>query len=83
MTIILILLTSRPTMQETEKDQEGGQSEAPVSDSIPVTPGTSAQSAVVQAVIDNEELDHKESDSGLCHHNRVVIRLCATEISVI
>lgn len=65
-------------MQETEKDQEGDPSEALVSDSIPVTPGTSAQSAVVPAVID-QELDHKETNSGLYHHHRVDIRLCATE----
>lgn len=45
----------------------------------PVRPGTSAQSAVVPAVFDNEELDHKETDSGLCHHIRVARKLCATE----
>ena len=50
---------------------------APVSDSVPVRPGTSAESAVVPAVID-EDLDHKETDNGLCHHNRVAVRLCVT-----
>lgn len=71
-------------MQESEREQEGGRSEenyretAPVSDSVPVRPETSAESAVVPAVIDNEDLDHKETDNGLCHHNRVAIRLCVT-----
>lgn len=57
-------------MQESEREQEGGQIEendsetAPVSDSVPVRAETSAQSAVVPAVIDNAELDHKETDSG-------------------
>ncbi len=70
-------------MQESEREQEGGRSEehdretAPVSDSVPVRPGTSAESAVVPAVID-EDLDHKETDNGLCHHNRVAVRLCVT-----
>ncbi|XP_076595632.1 uncharacterized protein LOC143326048 isoform X1 [Chaetodon auriga] len=54
--------------QELEREQEGGRSEendretAPVSDSVPVRPGTSAESAVVPAVID-EDLDHKETDN--------------------
>ena len=71
-------------MQESEKEEEGGQSEendretAPVSDSVTVRPGTSAESAVVPAVIDNEELDDKETDNGLCHHNMVAIRNCVT-----
>ncbi|XP_045075532.1 uncharacterized protein LOC123492747 isoform X2 [Coregonus clupeaformis] len=54
---------------ESEREQEGGQSEendsetALVSDSVPVRPETSAESAVVPAVIVNEELDRKETDS--------------------
>ncbi|KAI3377244.1 hypothetical protein L3Q82_008486, partial [Scortum barcoo] len=57
-------------MQETEREQEGDRSEendrqtAPVSDSVPVRPETSAESALVPAVIDTEELDHKETDNG-------------------
>ncbi|XP_049912618.1 uncharacterized protein LOC126397713 isoform X1 [Epinephelus moara] len=56
-------------MQESEREQEGCQSEendrgtALVSDSVPVRPETSAESVVVPAVIDNEELDHKETDT--------------------
>ncbi|KAL1006853.1 hypothetical protein UPYG_G00078070 [Umbra pygmaea] len=38
-----------------------------VSDSVPVRPGTSAESAVVPAVIVNEELDRKEIDSEWKH----------------
>lgn len=79
MTIISILLTSRTPIQELERGQEGGRSEndretAPVSDSVPVRPGTSAENAVVPAVTD-KDLDHKETDNGLCHHNRVAVRL--------
>ena len=72
-------------MQESEREQEGGQSEendsetALVSDNVPARPGTSAESEVVPALIVNEELDRKETDSGLCHHNSVAIRLCVTE----
>ncbi len=82
MTIISILLTSRTPSQESEMEQEEGRSEensretAPVSDSVQVRPETCAESTVVPAVIDNEELDHKETDNGLCHHNRVAIK-CA------
>nr|XP_040024494.1 uncharacterized protein LOC120812493 isoform X2 [Gasterosteus aculeatus aculeatus] len=53
-----------------EREQEGGQREendsetALVSDSVPVRSETSAESAVVPAVIVNEELDRKETDSG-------------------
>ncbi|XP_030227057.1 uncharacterized protein LOC115554440 [Gadus morhua] len=51
-------------MQESEKEQEGGQSDSEtVSDSVPVRPGTSAESAEVPAVMVNEELDSKEADS--------------------
>ncbi|KAF1374348.1 hypothetical protein PFLUV_G00228140 [Perca fluviatilis] len=56
-------------MQESEREQEGGQSEendsetALVSDSVPVRPETSAESAVVPTVIVNEELDCTETDS--------------------
>ncbi|XP_077941209.1 uncharacterized protein LOC144385299 isoform X2 [Gasterosteus aculeatus] len=52
-----------------EREQEGGQREendsetALVSDSVPVRSETSAESAVVPAVIVNEELDRKETDS--------------------
>ena len=61
-------------MQESEKEQEGGPSDCEtVSDSVPVRPGTSAESAEVPAVMVNEELDSKEADSGLCHHDRVAI----------
>lgn len=83
---ILILFTSRTPMEERE--QEGGQREendsetALVSDSVPVRSETSAESAVVPAVIVNEELDRKETDSGMCHHNSVAIRLCVTEKSI-
>jgi len=79
MTIILSVLTSRTPVQESERE-EGGQSEqndtetAVVSDS-PVRPGASAECAVMV----NKQLDCKEADSGLCHHNRVAIRLCVTE----
>ncbi|KAJ8245153.1 hypothetical protein GJAV_G00274650 [Gymnothorax javanicus] len=47
-------------MQESEREQEGGRSEenereaAPVSDSVTVRPDTSAESAVVPAMIDYE-----------------------------
>ena len=67
MTIISIVLTSRTPKQESEREQEGGQGEendsetALVSDSVPVRPETSAESAVVPAVIVNEELDRKET----------------------
>ncbi|KAJ8277793.1 hypothetical protein GJAV_G00080030 [Gymnothorax javanicus] len=56
-------------MQESEREQEGGRSEendretAPVSDSVTVRPDTSAESAVVPAMIDYEEFDHKETDN--------------------
>lgn len=72
-------------MQKSEREQEGGQSEENysetvlVSDSVPVRPGTSPESAVVSAVMVNKELDYKEAESGLWHHNRVAIRLCATK----
>uniref|UniRef100_G3N7I1 HECT domain-containing protein n=1 Tax=Gasterosteus aculeatus aculeatus TaxID=481459 RepID=G3N7I1_GASAC len=52
-----------------EREQEGDQREendsetALVSDSVPVRSETSAESAVVPAVIDNEKLDRKETDS--------------------
>ncbi|XP_077947846.1 uncharacterized protein LOC120823632 [Gasterosteus aculeatus] len=52
-----------------EREQEGGQREendsetALVSDSVPVRSETSAESAVVPAVMVNEELDRKETDS--------------------
>ncbi|KAL7401179.1 hypothetical protein ABVT39_024300 [Epinephelus coioides] len=54
-------------IQELERGQEGGRSEndretAPVSDSVPVRPGTSAENAVVPAVTD-KDLDHKETDN--------------------
>lgn len=58
-------------MQESEREQEGGQSgendreTAQISDSVTARPETSAESAEVPAVIDSEELDHKETDSGL------------------
>lgn len=70
-------------MDELEREQEGDWSEendretAPVSDSTAVRPGTSAESAVLPSVI-NKDLDCKETDSGLCHHNNVAARLCAT-----
>ncbi|XP_051809923.1 uncharacterized protein LOC110970857 isoform X1 [Acanthochromis polyacanthus] len=57
------------SMQESEREQEGGRSEendretAPVSDSVPVRPGTSAESAVVPAVIYIEDLNDKETDN--------------------
>jgi len=65
-------------VQEWERE-EGSQSEqndtgtAVVSDS-PVRSGTSAEGAVVPAVMVNEQLDYKEADNGLCHHIRVAIR---------
>lgn len=73
-------------MQESNRELEGGQSEendtAPVpvsATSVPVRPETSVENAVVPAVIDLEEQDHKEPDSGLSHHNRVAIRLFKTQ----
>ncbi|XP_054871981.1 uncharacterized protein LOC118470840 isoform X2 [Amphiprion ocellaris] len=72
-------------MLESEREQEGGRSEetdretAPVSDSVPVRPGTSADSAVVPAVID-EDLDHKETDSGDVAVGEGVMRYFMTAI---
>lgn len=58
-------------MQASEREQEGGQSKeneretAPVSDSVPVRPSTSAESPAAPAATDNEEFDPKETNNGM------------------
>lgn len=68
-------LRKRTWGQSEENDRET----ALISDSVPVRPEQSVQSAVVPAVIGNEDLDHKVTDGSLWHHNRVATRLCAAK----
>lgn len=82
--IILMLLTSRTNIQDLESGQseDTGRGTAPVYDSAPVTPGTSAQSTSVNpTVMDNNALEPTETDSGMCHHDRFAVRLSAIEIN--
>ncbi|CAJ1053415.1 uncharacterized protein LOC115548715 isoform X1 [Xyrichtys novacula] len=68
-------------MQESESEQgqseDTGRGTVPVNDSAPVTPETASQSSAVPTVIDNKALEHTETDSGMCHHNRFAVRLSA------
>lgn len=58
-------------MQELAGEQEGGRrvegdgETNQVSDSVLLRPQTSAESAVVLAVFDNMDMEHKETDNGL------------------
>lgn len=72
MTVISIVLISRTPLPESEREAEGGPNEENDRET-----GTSAESTVGPAVID-EDLDHKETDNGLCPHNSVAVRLCGT-----